>query len=185
MKYLFILIFILPIVSFGQKTLASGQGILKIELVKLPTILFYNDTLQTKPSKSISVIKPREFALKNEKEISTWFKPEQLFLEYDIFILRVDTIIGKWAKVCVNNEKAVKLWTKIDQYKMYFTWDKFFKTKVTNITKETNELAVKQSDNDISKTIKKMEKEDCFEILDGWVKWRENNQLTIEFGLID
>ena len=210
MKDLIIFLFLLPIVSFGQNTLPSGQGILKVELEKLPTILFYTDTLKTKSSKSISIIKFGEFALKNERDVKTWLKPEQLYLEYDIFILRVDTIIGKWIKVYVDNEKAVKLWTRMDNYIKYFSWDNFFRTEVSNITKGTKELGIKESDNEGSKTIKKMEEEDCFEILDvradwlkirthsilecstskrpiksGWLKWQQKGKLTIKFGLTD
>ena len=86
------MIFILPLISFGQRNIPSGQGILKVDFIKLPTIAFYNDTLQAKPTKSVSVINSGgNFILKNQKELDNWFKPEQLFLEYDIFILRVDT----------------------------------------------------------------------------------------------
>ena len=71
-------------------------------------------------------------------------------------------------------------------------------------------LGIKQTDNENSKTLKKMENEDCFEVLEakgdwlkirthsvldcstskrsiksGWIKWQKDNKLTIQFGLTD
>jgi hypothetical protein len=196
---------------FGQKSIPCGQGILKIEITELPTIQFYKDTLQKTPVRTVSVVKKDgEFSIKNKTETLKWFKPEQLYIDYDILILRVDTIIGGWTKVYVNNEKQTILWTKIGLSNKYLTWNNFFKTQVSNITKGTKEVLIKVTNTDNSKTIKKMEKEDCFEILEvkgnwirikthsvlecstskkpikiGWLQWRKNNVLQIEFGLAD
>jgi hypothetical protein len=211
MKILISFIFVIPLFLFGQKNIPVGQGILKIETTKLPLIQFYKDTLQKTPVKTVSVVlKDGELSIKNKTETLKWFKPEQLYLDYNILILRVDTVIGDWTKVYVNNEKQTKLWTKIGGFNKYLTWTNFFKTQVSNITKGTKEVLVKVASTDNSKTIKKMEKEDCLEIVEikgnwikikthsvlecsttkypvkiGWLQWQKNNVLQIEFGLTD
>jgi hypothetical protein len=200
----------LTINSIGQNTLSVGQGILKINFSKPLTLDFFSDTTQLKSTKTISIIKgaDQEFKIKNSNQVMTWFQPEALHLDYDIFILRVDTIIGKWYKVVTNTDKAIIMWTKADSFKKYFKWSTFLTKEVTNITKNKTELEIKTEPKENSKTIKKIEKSDCFEVLDvkgdwikirthtilecsdskhpvksGWLRWKDKNKLTIAFGL--
>ena len=212
MKRFFICILFLPLVSIGQSKLPSGIGILNIDVIKLPTLKFYNDTSQTKPLKVISVInKNGKFGFKNQDEVPKWFKPERIsfYEDNDILIIRVDTVIGNWFSIYIN-DKGEKLWVKKDINNKYYTWANFFKNKVSNITKGLDNLEIKQSSNDSSRTIKKIEKEDCFEVLEvkgewmkirthsilecstskrpikiGWLKWRQKDMLTIKFGMSD
>lgn len=196
--------------SFGQKNLPVGVGIIKIDFTKLPTLSFFADTSQVNPIKTISIVKNKadEFIIKNEKQDATWFMPEQLSLGYDIFIMRVDTIIGKWYKVVVNNQKGIALWTKVEPVKKFIKWSTFLLEETTAIEKGFADIEIKTLPSENAKTIKKIETKDCFEVLEikedwmkirtntkldcnessrpiksGWLKWRHKNRLTISYSL--
>ena len=195
---------------FGQKALQVGQGVLQADLSKQATLSFYNDTSQLNPSKNLSVVINADgnFEIKNQKEVSNWFSPEQIHLDYSIFVIRVDTVIGKWYKVVINNKQATTMWTKTNSNLKYNNWTTFFKKQVTSIQKDNESIDIKVEPNESSKTIKKIESADCFEVLDvkgdwlkvrthtilecseskkpirsGWLKWKNKNKLTINFGL--
>ena len=195
---------------YGQNTLQVGQGVLQADLSKQATLSFYNDTSQLKPSKKLSVVINADgnFEIKNQKEVSNWFSPEQIHLDYSIFVIRVDTVIGKWYKVVINNKQATTMWTKTNSNLKYNNWTTFFKKQVTSIQKDNESIDIKVEPNESSKTIKKIESADCFEVLDvkgdwlkvrthtilecseskkpirsGWLKWKNKNKLTINFGL--
>jgi len=95
---LIIAIFIAPLITIGQSNINLGQGVVKIDFEKLPTLLFYSDTNNTTPLRTVSVTKDKggEFIIKNSSHVRSWFNPEGLWLDYGIFIIRVDTVIGKW-----------------------------------------------------------------------------------------
>jgi hypothetical protein len=211
MTRLLIIVFTLVSLSlFGQTNLPIGQGVIKIDYTKLPTLRFFADTSQTNPTKTIVISKDEEgeFIIKNSKQVDTWFMPEQISLEYDIFIIRVDTIIGKWYKVVTNTENAVTLWTKVEPVKKFVKWSTFLLKETTAIEKGFANLDIKTAPFDTAKTIKKIETKDCFEVIEikgdwmrvktntkldcnesnkpvksGWLKWRDKNRLTISFGL--
>ncbi len=141
--------------------------------------------------------------------MTTWFKPEGLWLDYSIFVIRVDTVIGKWFKVFVNNEKGTTLWTLTDPVKKFVKWQTFLVKETTAINKHPEfNIEIKVSPSENSSSIKKIEKTDCFEALEikgdwlrirtnstldcneskktiksGWIRWRQNNRLTINYGL--
>lgn len=54
---LIIAIFIVPLTTIGQSNINVGQGLVKIEFEKLPTLLFYSDTNKTTPLRTVSVTK--------------------------------------------------------------------------------------------------------------------------------
>ena len=150
-----------------------------------------------------------EYVVKNSSQVATWFQPEGLWLDYSIFVIRVDTSIGKWHKVVVNNETGKTLWTKAEPIKQLVKWPAFLLKETTAIEKHPDfDLEVKTAPSDKSKTIKEVEAVDCFEVLEikgswmriktnetlecseskkpiksGWIKWKQNNRLTVGYGL--
>lgn len=211
MRHIIIIAIILfPLTIIGQKNINLGQGILKIDFEKLPTLRFYADTTQTTPIRTVSVTKDKqgEFTLKNNSQAS-WFNPEGLWLDYSIFVIRVDTVVGKWYRIFTNNDKRTILWTKADATKKFVKWETFLVKETTAINKHQDfNLEIKTSPSDKAATIKKIEKADCFEAIEvkgdwlriktnetlecneskktiksGWIKWRRNNRLTIYYGL--
>lgn len=210
MKFLFLLLLLVPYLTDGQSNLPVGQGVIKIDYTKLPTLRFYDDTIQTTPTKTVTIGKDSEgeFILKNSKELSTWFVPEQISLEYDIFVIRVDTVVGKWYRVVTNSDNGKMRWIKADNTKKFIKWQTFLVKETTAIDKGFANLDIKVEPSDKAKTIKKIETKDCFEALEikgdwmkvrtnekldcneskkpikiGWIKWKDNNRLAINFFL--
>ena len=211
MKILITFLFVLfSFFSNSQENLKIGVGILDIEFSSDLVLNFFNDTLQLKPTSSISlgITKAGDYILKNSDKNSSWFEPEQLSIDAEILVLRVDTNIGKWHKVIINSNTGKSLWLKKQKNFSYFDWKSFFKERVTAITRGNQEIEIKFLPNETSKTIKKMETVDCFEVLEvkgdwlkvktnsklecsesnqpikgGWIKWKQKNKLTISYGL--
>ena len=211
MKYLLFLLFILSSSnSFAQSNLELGLGIVTVNIDALPKISFYSDTVSKIPVKSISVIKDKnqELVIKNIKQ-NAWLKSEGRALDYNIFIFRCTKKRGNWCEVYVNNTNRTKYWIKLNKNLSYLNWSKYLDTQTTWVGKRDEySLEVKQSPNESSKRIKMMEKDDCFVVLEvkgdwmkvktndvlncsgakypvksGWIRWRKNNRLLIEYGL--
>ena len=208
-KYLVAFLF-LPLFGFAQNNLRIGIGVIKIDYQKLPILKFFTDNNQLKPIKTIIISKDSEgeYTFKNKNQVDSWFSPEQLSMDYDIFVIRVDTSIGRWYKVYVNNEKGNMLWIKADLTKKFIKWPHFLKNETTAIEKGAFELDIKTEPNENATTIKKIDIKDCFQVLDikgdwmkiktntnldcneskktiksGWIKWKYNNKLAISYGL--
>jgi len=207
-----LLLLIFPWVLGAQPTPGIGKGILKVDPGTLPLIFLYTDTTQKNPDKKIQVIKTAEgeIVIKDREEIEKWFKPEQLFLEYDIFMMRVEAVSGRWFQVYVDNEKAITMWTKVDTSFRFITWQKFLAKEISAIDKHPSfDLDIKVLPADKANTIKKIEASDCFEVLEikgdwmhiktnlkadcndskkiirsGWIKWKQNGKLVINYSLM-
>jgi hypothetical protein len=206
-RILFLLFLSFPINGYAQNL---GMGVIKVDYTKLPVLKFYSDTTSSSPLKTISITRDKEgeYVFKNAATISKWFAPEQLSMEYDIFVLRVDTIINNWYHVYTDNENGTKFWLKKHSTIKYIPWRTFLLKETTAIEKAGYDLDIKTEADDKSKTIKKIEVNDCFEVLDikgdwmkirtntildcsnskkpiksGWIRWRIKNKLTISYGL--
>jgi hypothetical protein len=189
--------------------LPLGVGIVSVShLDKLPVMRFYTDTNAATPVKIISVVKDREeeLIIKNAGQ-NKWFEPEFLKLDYYILVVRCIEHAGKWNKVLVNESTAY--WVKQNKDIIYFSWPVFLKTQTTGISKIKNvALEIKLSPSDSATRLKMMEMEDCFVVMEvkgdwmkiktstelecstskrpvklGWIKWRRNGKLLIEYGL--
>jgi hypothetical protein len=210
-KHLSILFVLFAIKSNGQKNIDIGQGILFIDYTKMEALTFYEDTSDLNPVMAVSFYRDQhgEFQIKNASNVRSWFNPEGLWIDYDIFIMRVDTSIGGWYRVYVNNDKGTMLWTKANSIKKFEPWDTFLLNETTSISKLPGfDLDIKQSPAKDGETIKKIEDADCFEVIEingewikvktnetlecsqsekpvksGWIKWRHDNKLTISYGL--
>jgi hypothetical protein len=209
-KYFFLIFALLPLFSFGQKNIPVGQGVLKIDFAKLPTLQFYSDTNLAAPSRTINITKNQseEYIIPHQTEDNTWFKPEQLFFEYDIFLIRVDTVVGNWYKIVTNSATGEMLWTKADTVKQFIKWQTFLLKSISSVDKGDFNLDIKTLPSDKGTTIKKIESTDCFKVLEvkgdwikiktntelecseskkpvksGWIRWRQNNRLTIGYAL--
>ncbi|RZJ67952.1 MAG: hypothetical protein EOO50_03765 [Flavobacterium sp.] len=210
MKTRFILCFLLfPILTFAQKGISLGRGILEIDFRKFPTLEFHSDTLRPAGKKiRITKNKQGDFSIQDEKQNRTWFNPEGLWLDYSIFILRVDEKIGNWYRVYVDNKKGTTLWIKAGKTGNFMSWPEFLQT-TTSVTKNKEfNLEIKSGPSDTSKTIRNLEQSDCFEVLEikgdwlkvqpnetfdcdesehpiksGWIKWNIKNRLSVDYGL--
>jgi hypothetical protein len=207
--YLLLFVLIFPFAVNAQKL---GQGILKINISNLPSVLLYADTNQLEAVKKIELAKEAngETIIRNREEVGSWFKPEQLFLEYDIFMIRVEAVSGKWLLLYTDNEKGTTMWTKAGAGFTFIPWQKFLLKEISSIEKHPAfNLDIKASSSDNARTIKKIETTDCFEVLEingawmhirtnlrgecneskmiiksGWIKWKQDNKLTINYSLM-
>jgi hypothetical protein len=207
---LYIFTLLLPFLAAGQINLPVGQGVLKIDQTRLPIIHFFSDTTQPSPTRIIVVTRDKdgEYIFKNQRQLESWFMPEQVSLDYEIFIIRVDTVVGKWLRVVTNTEKSTFMWTKASAEIKFIRWETFLLNETTAIEKGFADLEVRTGPSSGAKLIKKMEVKDCFEVLEiqgdwmkirtntvlecsesirpvkaGWIKWRDKGRLTIGFGL--
>jgi hypothetical protein len=211
MSRLTIIIFILlSNACFGQKTIEAGIGILQVDFEKISTLNFFEKITDLKPSKNITVFKVGEYDhdLKNRSEAEKWFDPETLWFEYYIFNLRVIDKNGKWLNVVVNNQTGETMWIKTVTGLNFVTWEKFLLNTTAISGNQNFVIEVKTKPNDESKTLRKLGQKECLEsieikgdwmrvktneILDcddsgkiqeqGWIKWRQNNYLAIEYDL--
>jgi hypothetical protein len=196
-----------PFIALCQD-LPAGAGILSIDFQKAPTLRFYADTAQALATKTFSVgrNKKGEYIIKNVKQ-AAWFKPEQLWLDYDIFVIRVDTVSGGWYRVFTDNEKGTSMWIKAGPGKRFVKWATFL-VKETTAIGSRGSIEIKAAPDPKSKTIRRAVEKDCFEALEikgdwmrirtntvldcdesgkplksGWIKWKDKGQLAIEFFL--
>ncbi|MDB5012478.1 MAG: hypothetical protein JWQ25_680 [Daejeonella sp.] len=209
--FIFTALFFLTTNVFAQSNLNLGVGVLEVNIDALPTLSFFSDTLTAKPTKRVTIVKNanNEFSL-NSKVSNSWLAPEGLWLDYSIFTFRCSRKLGNWCEVYVNNANHAKFWIKLNRNLLYHNWTKYLATQATWIGKRAEySVSVKAFPTENSKTIKMMEKDDCFvvlqvkgdwmkiqtsEVLDcssskfpvrsGWIRWRNNNKLLVEYGLI-
>src|SRR5947207_5439910 len=144
-KFFFSFFVFFPLFSAGQKNIPVGLGVLKIDFTKLPVLQFYSDTAMKASVKTIRITKnpSEEFTIDNQTEADTWFKPEQLFFEYDIFLIRVDSVVGNWFKVVVNSATGEILWTKADAAKKFIKWQTFLVKGLSSVDKGDFNLDIK------------------------------------------
>lgn len=198
-----------PLFSIAQKNISLGMGMLKIDYRQLFLLELYADTNTVSPTQSLRIIKNQseEYSIENQ-DSNAWFKPEQLFFEYDIFLMRVDTLAGNWYKIQVNSATGATLWTKADTAKKFINWKTFLLNEISAVDKGDYNLDIKTTPSDKAPTIKKIETTDCFQVLEikgdwmkiktnkemecseskkqvtsGWIRWRQNNRLTINYSL--
>jgi len=208
-KVYFLLLSFFPLSSIAQKNIPLGMGMLKIDFRQLPVLQLYVDTNAVSPAQSVRIVKNQseEYSIENV-DSSGWFKPEQLFFEYDIFLMRVDTVAGNWYKVQVNSTSGATLWIRADTAKKFINWKTFLLKEISAVDKGDFNLDIKTTPSDKATTIKKIETTDCFQVLDvkgdwikvktnkemecseskkpvasGWIRWRQNNRLTVNYSL--
>ena len=208
-KKVFLLLFVLPLFAVAQKNLYLGQGVVKVDITQMPQLSFFADTSgEAKMQLNILKDSAGEIVLKSSIQSFDWLLPEQLFLNYDLFVFRVDTIIGKWMRVYTDNDKGEKYWTTKTRALTYFPWPEFFRTKVSSVSKDVLiNVAVRTAANEQAPTIKNIEDADCFKVLEvkgdwlhirsdancsdskrpvksGWIRWRKQQRLLISYALL-
>lgn len=197
--------------SFGQKSLPVGCGVIEIDQSRVSNVWFFSDTNNTSPDKVIKLLRKEngDYFVKNSSEVFKWFSPEAFLPDYYIFAMRVDTISGRWYRVVTNNERGEMYWTKSEASKKYFPWSTFLVNETTGIDiNEDFTLDIKLQPNDSAKTIRKFDKRDCLEAIDcrgdwikirthemfdcnrhpqpiksGWIRWKKDGRLTVNFSL--
>jgi hypothetical protein len=205
MKTILIIIFLLG--SLITNATELGLGIVDIDIYKTKEIKIYKNKNDKTPERIIHLIeKNGEIAIK-ENDYQKWLKPESIWLDYSIFIFRYTNFQDNWIEIIVNNDSMIKMWIRKTETTSVKTWQTFLVKNTTAVEPLiSTEIKLEPSDN--AKTIRKSAKEDCFEAIEiqgdwmkirtneeldcnehpapiksGWIKWRQNNKLTIAFFL--
>jgi hypothetical protein len=161
----------------------------------LKTIQFFNDL-------TINSWNIRD--LDKHKE---WLNPEILWLDYSQFVFRCLTVQNNWFKVIVNNENGETLWLKKNELTTFKNWENYLTemfgvARLPNHQQKIRVSPIENSDEIIYKG------QDCFQvksmkgdwieiftadycdesytdskakIKSGWIKWRQGNNLLIEY----
>ncbi|MBC7903039.1 MAG: hypothetical protein H7Y27_06435 [Gemmatimonadaceae bacterium] len=195
----------------AQPNLPLGAGVIKIDIGKKPVLNFYSDSSQTLPVKTIEIVSNSngDFVVKDEAA-NAWFKPEQLFLNYDLLVIRVESASGNWLKVFVDNYSGKMLWMRSSPDFRLSVWKKFLKEQVFSIQKRDGyDLDIRLKPSASATRFKKIEDEDCLQVMSfkdgwmqvktntelecsesrkpvksGWIQWSVNNRLTIDYSMI-
>jgi hypothetical protein len=133
-----------------------------------------------------------------------WFSPEVLWLDYSPLVFRLKASNDKFAQVIVNNATGKSYWIKTNKSMTSLTWQAFLQDKfgVSRINASKQKIKKLPSANSADLNYKG---KDCFQvksmkgdwieiftadycdtdnktkIKSGWIKWRNNNKLLIEY----
>jgi hypothetical protein len=202
-----------PLLASGQKNIFLGKGILDINSTGRMafSIRFYADTTSKTAIKRVDLFRGEDadMILQDYKKTMDWFKPENIWPGNSILQMRVLQVKGQWYQVMVNNHTGATLWIKASSGQTFRSWPDFLQHRVTWIGKHKDYTpAIKATPSEQSQTLKKIESTDCFEVLEvkgdwirirthtqlecneskqtipsGWIRWRQDNHLTIDYGL--
>jgi hypothetical protein len=192
--------------SYGQVTL--GIGIVKIEFDTKTIIDFYKLPTDKSHYKRIEFFDDKEIKTWNIKNLEverTWLKPELLWVDYSQFNFRCKSITNDWLELIVNNENGMTLWIKQTKATKYLTWEEYLKGMFGVERREDYKQKIRMLPNDTSDEIK-YEGRDCFEVKSlkgdwieinstdqcdegdnkikidsGWIKWRDGDELMINY----
>jgi hypothetical protein len=136
-----------------------------------------------------------------------WLKPEGLSLDYSIFTFRYLQVEKEWVEVIINDETDDKKWLKRKAGLEVVRWEDFL-VEYTTAIEPLFPAAIKAALGEQAATLRKSSKEDCFEavevrgqwlrirtntvlecsehdepVADGWIRWRDDQRLLIEYFL--
>lgn len=136
-----------------------------------------------------------------------WLKPEILWLDYSFFVFRCLEIKANWLKVMVNNENGETLWLKKSELTIIQDWENYLKEMFGVERLPDQQQKIRSLPNETSKEIIYQGK-DCFQvksmkgdwieiftaeycdesytdsktkIKSGWIRWRQENKLLIDY----
>ena len=202
--------FFLTINLWGQTDL--GIGLVSIDFGDKTVLHFYASQADTLPKKTIEFFDDKSINSWNIRDLDKqkrWLKPESLWLDYSSFVFRCKSLTNNWFEVIVNNENGESLWLKKNEFTKYSSWETYLQEMfgVARLPRQIQKIRKQPSDT--SEEIK-YSGQDCFQVKSmkgdwieiftadycdnvdnktkidsGWIKWRQGNQLLIEYYLTD
>ncbi len=198
---LFIVFNLATLISFSQSEL--GIGIVSINFNDKTVIDFYESSDLDKKVKTIEFFDDKSinsWNIKNLKSHQNWLQPESLWLDYYQFTFRVKTKSTDCFEVYVSDNKT--MWIKKMDFTEYSTWEEYLQNmfSVERIEKNTQNIYSRPYTK--SEIIKSDSKDDCFSVIrmqndwieietgehcengkkvKGWIKWRNNGKLLINY----
>jgi len=187
--------------TFAQSEL--GIGIVSIDFNDKTKIDFYESSDLNKVLKTIEFFNDESinsWNIKNLKSHQNWLQPESLWLDYHQFTFRAKTENTDCFEVYVSENKT--MWIKKTDFTELWTWEEYLQNmfSVERIDKNTQNIYSKPFTK--SEIIKSDSKDDCFSVkrmqndwieietsehcenekkVKGWIKWRNNDELLINY----
>jgi hypothetical protein len=183
-----------------------GIGIIEIDVERTNELEVFKNKRDKHPDKILSLLRKEngEIVIK-EMDNENLFVPEICWLEYSQLLFRYTKIDGDWIEVITNKETDEKRWVLKTENVNIFTWETFL-IEGTTAVEPLYSVEIKTEPDNGSKTIRKSSEKDCFEAIEvigdwmkvrtseglecsghpqpiksGWIKWKVNNQLAIEY----
>jgi len=203
-RFLILILFILASVNLWAQT-EIGIGLVQINFDDKTIVNFYNSPQDKKPVKTLQFFNDTEIDSWNIRDLEKqkiWLKPEVLWIDYSSLVFRCTEIRNNWYKIIVNNQSGQIFWIqKKDQFK-FETWETFLKEMFSIY--RTDGQKIRKSPLQTSDEII-YNGEDCFKvksmkgdwieisttdsceeeknniIKSGWIKWRNENTLLINY----
>lgn len=131
----------------------------------------------------------------------TWLQPEILHLDYSQFILRCAEKQTGWLKVIVNNETGQTMWLKEDKLTIFDTWEAWLKSRNSIGRLPNQPQKIRKAAEENAEEIP-FKGRDCFKVQavqgdwveitssencegeklkSGWIKWRAEEKLLVDF----
>jgi hypothetical protein len=213
MKKLFLLLALAvsPLLRADNFETAYGTGLVHFDLKTTTTVVFYSapDTSKRmgttltfsydKKTKTATLVKGNE---------NNWLKPEILDPAHLIFSMRCLEKSGGWFKVVTNNQSGATAYLHAADNMSYNTWIQEIQSakQITRIKKETNPICKAASSpltypwdqkypdcfrpiTILGQWVKIETRSDCADgttkIKEGWIRWRDDDNLLINYALLD
>ena len=199
-----ILLVTILIQSYGQ--VALGTGIVEILFDDKTIVDFYSAPMDKGYFKRIEFFDDQgSWNIRNLEKEKNWLRPEVLWLDYSRFIFRCKSTTMDWLEVIVNNEDGKSLWIKKNERTRFLSWEEYLKNMFAIDRRWDKPQKIRKSPTETAVEIN-YEGRDCFQvrslrgewieiftadhcdeaktvikIKSGWVKWRQGNELLINY----
>lgn len=193
---------ILSISIFAQTNL--GIGLVAIKFDDKTVLPFYTSVNDKEPAKTIRFFNDKSINSWNIKDLKNqqkWLKPEILWLDYNYFVFRCEEKENDSFKIIVDNESGKSLWIRKSKSTLFRNWEKFLQD-MFSVQRKSKTDKIYKLPNKNSGTIR-YSGEDCFQVRSmkgdwieiftsecddvksqlksGWIKWKDGNNLLIEY----
>jgi len=207
MKILIIIIVSLITITTTHPHTELGLGVIEVDINQTKEIRVFANKEEKEPEKAIRLVKLNGDIIIEEKDYSKWLKPESVWLDYSQFLFRFTKIEGDWIQIIINNDSGGKKWIKKSTNLKNIYWDKFLIDNTTAIGTPIS-IEIKIAPSTESKTLRRSSTKDCFEAVEikgdwlkiktnetlecnehpepiksGWIKWKSDNKLIIDYFL--
>jgi hypothetical protein len=202
------ILFLLATGLWGQTDL--GVGLVSANFNDTTVLHLYASQADKQPAKTIEFFHDKTTNSLNIRDLDKhkqWLKPECLWLDYSSLIFRCKSQTNDWYKLIVNNENGQTLWLRKSEYIKFSNWSEFLsgmfgvsrlpdKKQLIRVAPNGDSKEINYSGPDCFK-VKSMngewieiftpdrckDPENKTKIKSGWIKWREGNNLLIEYHI--
>ncbi|MGB4848214.1 MAG: hypothetical protein WBP41_09875 [Saprospiraceae bacterium] len=191
-----------------------GIGLISMHYDDRTVFYFFKDTLKMDPNKIIEFFTDESIEAWNIVDLDQqreWLRPESLVPESFSFILRCLSETNDWFEIIVNDDTGLTMWLRKSDSSVFMTWETYLQGMYGVSRRSERIQKIRISPNEHSKEIK-YTGQDCFQvnsmdgdwieiftapycdedelennpgIESGWIRWKEGNNLLIDYTLTD